>query len=208
MRVVRRGLRRPVTELTRATSLGRALGAVALALACIGTAKAGTPAPRSAATAPARINVLDLQPKALAPKRPLHAEYTFEVNRFGQVTRVRSVKPSHDQAFDAHTYGNVLQMFIRLPDGRAIPGIYRIAFDYDPKSLHVRRGEPQLVRRGGVNPNAKGAVDDMLEIARRNAKRTPPPAYQVTPGPIPSVNIRRMPDLPQVMRTATPAPHP
>jgi hypothetical protein len=182
--------------------------AAALALACTAAVVAATPAPR-AATPPPRINVLDVQPKSLAPKRALHAEYTFEVNRLGQVSRVRSVKPSHDEAFDAHTYGNVLQMFIRLPDGRAIPGVYRIAYDYDPKSLRVRRGEPQLVRAGGVNPNAKGAVDDMLEIARRNSHHapTPGPAYRVTPGPVPSVNIKRMPDLPQVMRSPTPAPH-
>jgi hypothetical protein len=58
-----------------------------------------------------------------------------------------------------------------------------------------------LVRAGGVNPNAKGAADDMMEIARRNHGRTPPPGLTVTPGPIPSVNIHRMPDLPQVMKS-------
>ena len=205
MRVVRRGVRRALAQL-RAPA-GRAAASALIALACTVPALAATPAPRPAQSAPPRINLLDVQPKWLAPKTPLHTEYTFEVNRLGQVTRVRTVKPSHNEGFDAHTYGNVLQMFIRLPDGRAIPGTYRITYDYNPKTLRIHRAEPQLLHAGGVNPNAKGAVDDMLEIARRNAKRTPPPAYQVTPGPIPSVNIKRMPDLPQVMHSPSPAPH-
>ena len=85
-------------------------------------------------------------------------------------------------------------------------GTYRLTYDYDPKTLRVRR-DVALVRAGGVNPNAKGAAEDMMEIARRNANRTPPPAFHVTPGPIPTVNIRRMPDLPQVMKSPSPAPH-
>ena len=102
------------------------------------------------------------------------------MNKLGQVARVRSIKPSHDQGFDAHCYGNALQAFIRTPDGRAIAGIYRLTYDYDPKSLRVRR-DVALVRAGGVNPNAKGAATDMMEIARRNQHRTPPP--MVTPRP-------------------------
>jgi hypothetical protein len=178
--------------------------AVALLLAAGSSALAATPAPSG--TPPQRIDVLKAQPKSLAPKKTLHVEYTVEVNKLGQVARVRTVKPSHDQAFDAKTYGNVLQAFIRTPDGQVILGTYLMTYDYDPKTMRVRRGEPQLLKRGGVDPNAKGAVDDMLEIARRNHTRTPAPG-DITPGPAPSVTIRRMPDLPQVMKP-TPSPTP
>jgi hypothetical protein len=160
---------------------------------------ASTPAPKPAL--PQRINVKALQPRALFATKAEHVEVVVEVNRLGQVARVRSIKPSHDQGFDAHCYGNALQAFIRTPDGRAISGVYRLTYDYDPKTLNVRR-DVALLWRGGVNPNATGAANDMMEIARRNRNRTPPP--MVTPGPVPSVG--RMPDLPQVMASPTP-PH-
>jgi hypothetical protein len=174
----------------------RSLVVAALILGGGAAATAATPAP----TEPPRVNVLDLQPKALAPTKPLHVEYIVEVNRFGQVARVRSVKPSHDVAFDTHTYGNALQAFIRTPDGHVVVGTYRLVYDYDPKTTMVKR-DVALVKAGGVDPNAKGAADDMMEIARRNHGRTPPPGLTVTPGPIPTVNIHRMPDLPQVMKS-------
>jgi hypothetical protein len=174
----------------------------ALVLAAGSVAFAATPAPKPApnATAPRRINVQQLQPKQLAPKKVLHTEYTVEINGLGQVARVRSVKPSHDESFDAKTYGNALQAFIRTPDGRAIPGTYRLIYDYDPKTYKVRR-DVALVKAGGVDPNAKGAANDMMEIARRNAHRTPPPAAQAQETPNPAPSVRRMPDLPQVMKT-------
>jgi hypothetical protein len=172
----------------------RSLVVAALILGGGAAATAATP------TAPPRVNVLEIQPKSLAPTKPLHVEYIVEINRFGQVARVRSVKPSRDVAFDTHTYGNALQAFIRTPDGHVVVGTYRLIYDYDPKTMMVKR-DVALVRAGGVNPNAKGAADDMMEIARRNHGRTPPPGLTVTPGPIPSVNIHRMPDLPQVMKS-------
>ncbi len=201
MRIVRRGVRSAFAELMFRFGACAALAAGAV-LVCSSTAFAA-PTPRPVATTPERIDVQKLQPRALAPKRTLHVEYTVEVNKLGQVTRVRSVKPSHDQAFDAHTYGNALQAFIRTPDGHAVVGIYRLTYDYDPKTLRVRR-DVALVRVGGVNPNAQGAAIQMMEIARRNAAKA---AAQHTPAPLPSVTIRRMPDLPQVMKTASPAPH-
>jgi hypothetical protein len=163
---------------------------------------APTPAPKPAMTMPQRVNVKGLQPRELFGTKPAHVEVVVEVNKMGQVARVRSIKPSHDQGLDAHCYGNALQAFIRTPDGNAISGIYRLSYDYDPKSLMVHR-DVALIRAGGVNPNAKGAANDMMEIARRNRNRTPPPSFNVTPGPAPSV--RRMPDLPQVMTSPTPS---
>jgi hypothetical protein len=178
--------------------------AVALLLAAGSSALAATPAPT--ATPRQRIDALKLQPKSLAPKKALHVEYTVEINKLGQVARVRTVKPSHDEAFDAKTYGNALQAFIRTPDGQVVVGTYRLIYDYDPKTMRVRR-DVALVKAGGVDPEAKGAATEMLEIARRNHNRTPPPTSDVTPGPAPSVNNRRLPDLNQVMKP-TPSPTP
>jgi hypothetical protein len=121
-----------------------------------------------------------------------------EVNRLGQVTRVRSIKPSHNPGFDRHAYGNALQAFIRTPDGHVVLGSYRLSYDYDPKTLRVRR-DVALVHVGGVNPNAKGAATEMMEIARRNGNRQR--ATSATPKPAPTDNARRLPDLPQVMHT-------
>jgi hypothetical protein len=178
----------------------RLLLAAAAVLACGAVALAApTPKPAPKAATPQPIDVTKVQPRELAPKKALHVEYTVEVNRLGQIARVRSVKPSHDEGFDTHTYGNALQAFIRTPDGKALAGTYRLTYDYDPKTLRVHR-DVALIKAGGVNPNAKGAADSMMEIARRNQHR-PPPGIGVTPGPIPSVNIKRMPDLPQVMKT-------
>ena len=52
----------------------------------------------------------------------LHVEMFVEVNKLGQVSRVRSIKPSQDAQFDAHMYGNALQAFIRTPDGNVVVG--------------------------------------------------------------------------------------
>ncbi|GAC1658140.1 MAG: hypothetical protein NVS4B13_00600 [Candidatus Elarobacter sp.] len=201
MRFLRSRVRGPVAELTRIP----ALIAVAV-LAASSVASAASPAPKPAASAPQRVDVQKLQPRELAPTKPLHVEYTVEINRLGQVSRVRSVKASHDEGFDTHTYGNALQAFIRTPDGKVILGTYRLTYDYDPKTMRVHR-DVALVQTGGVNPNAKGAADQMMAIARRNQHRTPPPVApgSATPNPAPSVTIRRMPDLPQVMTSSSPS---
>jgi len=179
--------------------------AAALLLAAGTAALAATPAPSG--TPPQRIDALKLQPKSLAPKVALHVEYTVEINKLGQVARVRTVKPSHNEAFDAKTYGNALQAFIRTPDGQVVLGTYRLTYEYDPKTMRVRR-DVALVKAGGVDPEAKGAATEMMEIAHRNRNRTMPPAAHETPGPAPSVTIRRLPDLNQVMKPSPSAsPH-
>ena len=103
---------------------------------------------------------------------------------------MRSIKPSHDEQFDAHMYGNALQMFIRTPDGNAIVGSYRVTYDYDPKTLKIRR-DVALVKAGGVDPNRKGAANEMMDIAKNNqerrrractaGRRPPPRACAVSP---------------------------
>ncbi len=174
----------------------------AAVLAASSIAYAATPAPHAAATAPARVNVEKLQPRDIFPKKQLHVEVIVEVNKYGQVSRVRSIKPSHDEQFDAHMYGNALQMFIRTPDGNAIVGAYRVTYDYDPKTLKIRR-DVALVKAGGVDPNRKGAANQMMDIAKNNRNKTPPPGLYGTPAPAPSV--RRLPDLKHVMESPTPS---
>jgi hypothetical protein len=128
----------------------RIAGALALALALPIGAFASSPAASS-------------HPKAAfpglhPPTTRQHAEFVVEVNRKGQVIRATHVTRSADQAFNAMTYGNALQAFIRTPDGHAIPGTYRLSYDYNPKTYNVHRSVT-LLKQGGVNPNALGAVD-------------------------------------------------
>jgi len=105
-----------------------------------------------------------------------------EINRKGQVTRVRSGKSCPDLAFNAMTYGNALQAFIRTPDGRAIPGTYRLSYDFDPKTKLVRRSV-ELIKAGGVDPNRISAVDEMAAIAKRHhgPEPTPEPSGSALP---------------------------
>ena len=190
------------------------LAAAAVLAACT-VVSAATPPPKPAApnragaqkpaqnAAPKRVNVEQITPKQLLPKKNEHTEFVVEINKLGQVARVRSGRSSDFPPFNAQTYGNALQAFIRTADGKAIPGTYRLSYDFDVKTSHVRRNVA-LLHAGGVNPNAAGAASDMMKIAAKNHNRTPPPGLMVTPGPAPSVNIQRMPDLPQVMTSPTP----
>jgi hypothetical protein len=184
--------------------------AAAFVLAASSVAGAATPAPHATAPAshgstPARVNVESLQPKSIFPKVPLHAEMIVEVNKKGQVSRVRSIKKSSDVPFNTHVYGNALQAFIRTPDGNVVLGSYRLTYDYDPKTQRIHR-DVALVKEGGVDPNRKGAADEMEEIAARNRNRTPPPGLYATPPPAPSAPaVRRMPDLKHVMESPTPS---
>ena len=75
---------------------------------------------------------------------------------------MRSAQASHDAAFNTITRGNALQAFIRRPNGTAIAGVYKLLYDYSPKTKMVHR-DVRLVHAGGVNPNAKGAVTVQVE---------------------------------------------
>jgi len=152
-----------------------ALGAALAALALIAAAPSPSPLP-----APTGIDLTKLQPKAHLPKVPLHAEYVVAVNKKGQVTRVLSGKPSPDATYNVQTYGNALQAFIRTTDGGAISGRYRLTYDYDPQTAHVRR-QVALVAAGGVDPNAPGAVDQMLADVRKHAAQHSAPPATPTP---------------------------
>ncbi len=141
---------------------------------------------------PAKPSVRRTLPPPQYPTRALHSEYTVEANKLGQVTRVRSVVASKDPKFDAITYGNALQAFIRKDDGTAIPGVYKLIYDYNPKTHGIHR-DVRIVQHGGVNPDALGVVtiEEQHEAARaqkaqEEAKRNLPDFNKlVTPTPTP-----------------------
>jgi hypothetical protein len=123
------------------------------------------------------------------PKTKLHTEFVVEVNAKGQVVRVRSGKSSQNLVYNAQTYGNVLQMWIRHPDGTAVVGVYRVTYDYDPESHKIKRGVA-LLWAGGNWGHKEGAANEMLDIAKKEK-------------PLPT-----LPPLKQVIATPTPHAHP
>jgi Neuraminidase (sialidase) len=94
-------------------------------------------------------------------KQPLHAVVTVEVNDKGQVSKVRSIKPSASEAWNINVYANAQQMFIRKPDGTAVAGVYDVTYDYSPSVPRDRAvtRHVELVHPGGVDGSAPGLVD-------------------------------------------------
>lgn len=105
---------------------------------------------------------------AQLPNVPLHTEVVVEVNSKGQVVRVKSTKPCKSSQFNLQTFGNALQMWIRKPDGSATVGLYRVTYDYDPKTKNVAR-RVALVSTGGNWGNEPGAATVMIQHAREQA---------------------------------------
>jgi hypothetical protein len=115
-----------------------------------------------------------LPPTIRLPKLPtsvLHTEFIVEVNKKGQVSRVRSGRGSSNTGFNLKTYGNALQAFIRTQNGRSIPGVFRLTYDYSPATKMVTRNVA-LIRKGGVNVNAPGAAQAMMEASRKHVSPT------------------------------------
>ena len=158
---------------------------VALTLALISVAlpvAAATPVPKPT-TAP------KLMPHPPVPKVAEHTEFIVEVNAKGQVVRVKSAKGTggKDVFFNAQTYGNVLQMWIRHPDGSAEVGLYKVTFDFDPKTQKVHR-TVTLVQAGGDWGNEKGAATEMMETAEREAKQSQKTQQQEQSKNLPPLN--------------------
>jgi hypothetical protein len=178
--------------------------AALIAASAVASAATPKPAPHGEQS-PVPIDLRKVTPKRLFPKVQLHTEFVVEVNKRGQVTRIRSGNGSADPTFNAQTYGNALQAFIRTPDGNAISGVYRLTYDYDPKTSNIHR-DVALMWPGGVDANAEGAAVRMMKLAGKprpsvravKLAATPAPA---APRPAASVNAQRMPDLPQVMQS-------
>jgi hypothetical protein len=167
-----------------------------LALAVLAAPAVAVPSP---APTPYRIDVTKIQPKSLLPKTRLHDDFIVAINAKGQVTRVLSGHRSGNTLFDEHNYGNALQMFIRTADGHVVLGKYRVTYDYDPHTTRVRR-TIALVSTGGVDPNAIGAVYDLLRHAHKE------PAPVLTAPPNATLNSNNLPALNQ-MFSPTPKPH-
>ncbi len=175
---------------------------LAIALAPLPLATLGaTPAPHSNGKSPVRVDVTKVQPKAMLPKHAEHAEYLVEINKLGQVTKIKGGRGSDNPTFNAQTYGNALQSFIRTPDGHVVLGTYRLTYDYDPKTERVRR-DVGLVRQGGVDPDAKGAALGLMQKAEADARKAPAQA----PAPRETIDPHSLPDLPSVS-APTPSPH-
>ena len=155
-----------------------------LAAAIALPATAATPAPKHAVPVP----------KVVMPNQRLHTDFLVEVNAKGQVVRVKSGKSCKNLTFNAQTYGNVLQMWIRHPDGSAEVGLYRVNYDYDPKTKKVRR-TIALVKAGGNWGNSAGAATDMMNTAEREARA----AQQAQSG-------KNLPPLDVIV--GSPSPHP
>ncbi|MDP9018620.1 MAG: hypothetical protein M3N19_09905 [Candidatus Eremiobacteraeota bacterium] len=128
-------------------------------------------------------------PTPRLPNVPLHTEFVVQVNHMGQIVRVRSGKECSYPSFNAQTYGNVLQMFVRHPDGTATVGLYRVKYDYNPQTKSVHRGV-ELLSAGGDWGDEQGAANQMMELDRKNrAKHLALPGFdkmrQPTPSPKP-----------------------
>lgn len=162
----------------------------AIALAALLLIPMGAPALAQTAQGTARP-----LPTPVLSKVPLHTEFVVEVNELGQIVRVKSGKSCKDPTFNAQTYGNVLQMWIRRPDGSAIVGLYRVTYDFDPGTKKVRRGVA-LLKTGGDWAEKRGAANDMMDTAERLSKK-----YQ-------NQNQQKLPSLQQITGSPTPKPTP
>ncbi len=138
-------------------------------------------------------------PSPPIPKVPLHSEFVVEVNAKGQVVRVKSAKASSDPFFNTQTNGNVLQMWIRHPDGSAEVGLYRVSYDFDPKTKKISR-HIGIVSQGGDWGNEPGAATVMVNTAKREEEAAQQRQQQMR---------SNLPSLEGIIgATPSPTPHP
>lgn len=143
------------------------------------------------------------------PKYPLHSEVVVEVNKKGQVVRIKSVKPSKLLSFNYQTYGNALQMWIRKchTEGNsssctAEVGLYRVTYDYDPKTTNVTR-RVAILSHGGNWGDEPGAATVMMEMYRKQAQAAAEAEQKA------QQQNSKLPSLNEIRGSATPKPtHP
>ena len=170
MRFLRASVRGSGAKLMRNILPVAALAAAILASAttrCV----AATPTPGGSHTAPpgsVPAGSAHGLPAAHLPTVALHTEVVVEVNKKGQVVRVKSTKPSKMQGFNLETYGNALQMWIRKPDGTSEVGLYRVSYDFDPKTKKVRAASHSF-RSAGLGATSQGAANVMMDMAKKQA---------------------------------------
>jgi hypothetical protein len=140
------------------------------------------------------------------PKYPLHSEVVVEVNKKGQVVRIKSVKPSKLLSFNYQTYGNALQMWIRkchtegsTTSCTADVGLYRVTYDYDPKTTDVTR-HVAIISRGGNWGDEPGAATVMMEMFRKQAAAAAEQERKA------QEQNSKLPSLNQIRGVATPKP--
>ncbi len=177
------GFRRALSQL----NLARRAAGTTVALFAAGTlaVSAATPSPHASAPVHGKARTLIYH----FPKKALHTEFIVSVNKLGQVTHILAGKPSNDAVFNSEVYANAIGVFIRTPDGmHAVVGKYRLDYLYSPTSHKVHR-TVALLSRGGVDPNAVGAVNALRARAAQMAKahETPPTAQ------MPSLNTLGIP---------------
>ncbi len=105
-------------------------------------------------------------PSPKYPSKPLHSWFSVEVNKRGQVVRIKGGELSKDQIFDTMTVGNALQMWIRRPNGSAQVGLYRVDYAYDPHTHSVNR-TVALISSGGAWANDSGAATKMADAVKK-----------------------------------------
>ncbi len=159
-------------------------------------------APSLAATTPKPSPAAKPTPVVIhLPNTPLHTDVIVEVNKKGQVVRVKSTKPSKVRSFNIQTFGNALQMWIRKPDGSAQVGLYRVSYDYNPKNQQVTR-RVSLVSAGGSWGDQEGAADVMMELAKKQAAAAQKRQQQQ------QEQTKQLPSLNEIRGKATPKPTP
>jgi hypothetical protein len=171
--------------------LAATLAAIATVAVTAGFALGATPSP---APRPSGI-VIHL------PNVPLHSEVVVEVNKKGQVVRVKSTKPSKVQSFNLQTYGNALQMWIRHPNGTATVGLYRVTYDYDPKNQSVTR-RVAIISAGGNWGDDPGAATVMIDMARKQAQAAAAAEHRA------QEQNSKLPSLNEIRGVPTPKPTP
>jgi|HubBroStandDraft_4_1064222.scaffolds.fasta_scaffold72133_2 hypothetical protein len=150
-----------------------------------------------AAAVPCAAATAQAAPHYTLPTVPLHTEAVVEVNKKGQVVRIKSTKTCKVTSFNIQTFGNALQMWIRRPNGTAQVGLYRVSYDYDPKTHGVTRSIA-LVSAGGNWGDEDGAANVMIENARKQAAQDRQREEEQN---------AKLPSLNQI-RGATPSPKP
>ncbi|HEY8297597.1 MAG TPA: hypothetical protein VIG32_06200 [Candidatus Baltobacteraceae bacterium] len=144
-------------------------------------------------------------PTPRMPTQALHTDFNVEVNKQGQVVRVKSGKSCKDLNFNAKTYGNVLQMWIRRPNGTALVGMYHVTYDYNPKNHNLVR-HISLVKAGGNWGNEQGAANNMVDIAKRgNAKAAAEAAAQAKKQ---NDAVKNLPDIKAIVKKSVVKPTP
>lgn len=177
-----------------------------VALAC---ALLAFPLAAAAANAPAPM------PTPKLPTKALHVDLQVEVNKLGQVVRVLHGNLSSDPPFDTMVMGNALQMWIRDQRGKtitAIVGLYRVNYDYNPKTHGVKRTFA-LIKRGGSWANEPGAATKIVNDAKKQAEAAKAALAKLKAEQAKQAEQNKnLPDINAALKkskaTASPSPHP